>query len=77
MRWQAQALASDETDALPGMARLGGLVRSVQTPEFAGVTFHEVRARTVLNRVPDASAVPFRWTVNPWRGCTHACVYLR
>ncbi len=75
MRWQTQALANDDGDALPGMARLGGLVRSVQTPEFAGVTFHEVRARSVLNRVPDQSAVPFRWTVNPWRGCTHACVY--
>ena len=75
MRWQSQALASDDTDALPGMARLGGLVRSVQTPEFAGVTFHEVRARSVLNQVPAGSAVPFRWTVNPWRGCTHACVY--
>jgi DNA repair photolyase len=75
MRWESQTLASDDTDALPGMARLGSLVRSVQTPDFAGVTFHEVRARSVLNRVPDASAVPFRWTVNPWRGCTHACVY--
>ena len=19
--------------------------------------------------------MPFRWTVNPYRGCTHACVY--
>jgi DNA repair photolyase len=75
MRWQSQTLASEATDALPGMARFDGLVRSVQTPEFSGVTFHEVRARSVLNRVPDASAVPFRWTVNPWRGCTHACVY--
>jgi DNA repair photolyase len=39
------------------------------------VTFHEVAARTALNQVPAASAVPFRWTVNPWRGCTHACFY--
>lgn len=47
----------------------------MRTPEFAGVTFHEVRARTVLNRVPDASRLPFRWTINPYRGCSHACVY--
>jgi DNA repair photolyase len=50
-------------------------VRTVRTPEFAGVTFHEVRCRSALNRVPDASRVPFRWTINPYRGCTHGCVY--
>ncbi len=58
--------------ALPG---LRGLLRSVRTPEFAGTVFHEVEARSALNRVPDVSAVPFRWTVNPYRGCSHACVY--
>ena len=52
-----------------------GLLRSVRTPEFAGVTFHEVAAKSVLNRVPDSSPMPFRWTVNPYRGCSHGCVY--
>lgn len=37
--------------------------------------FYEVRARSVLNRVPGASRMPFRWTINPYRGCGHACVY--
>ncbi len=50
-------------------------MRSVRVPEFDGVTFHEVRARSVLNRVPEASQVPFRWSVNPYRGCSHACTY--
>ncbi|BBG01894.1 MULTISPECIES: intein-containing Rv2578c family radical SAM protein [Pseudonocardia] len=58
--------------ALPGMR---GLLRSVRTPEFAGVVFHEVEARSVLNRVPSSSPVPFGWTVNPYRGCAHACTY--
>ncbi|MFE3068249.1 Rv2578c family radical SAM protein [Streptomyces sp. NPDC059247] len=49
--------------------------RTFDTPEFRGITFHEVRARSVLNRVPGASRMPFEWTVNPYRGCTHACVY--
>jgi DNA repair photolyase len=49
--------------------------RTIDTPEFRGITFHEVRARSVLNRVPGASRMPFEWTVNPYRGCTHACVY--
>jgi len=52
-----------------------GWVRSVRTPEFAGITFHEVVAKSVLNRVPGAAALPFRWTVNPYRGCSHACTY--
>lgn len=57
---------------LPGLA---GLLRSVRTPEFAGTVFHEVEAKSVLNRVPGSSPVPFRWTVNPYRGCSHGCVY--
>jgi len=61
--------------ALPGLESMGGLVRSVTTPEFAGITFHEVVAKSALNRVPSGSAMPFSWTVNPYRGCSHACTY--
>ncbi|MCM0638039.1 Rv2578c family radical SAM protein [Cellulomonas wangsupingiae] len=77
MRWDGQKVDAGEGGALPGLdlRTLPGLVRSVRTPDFAGVTFHEVLSRTALNRVPDASAVPFRWTVNPMRGCLHACTY--
>ena len=60
--------------ALPGLG-LAGLVRSVRTPDFAGVTFHEVACKSALNKVPDASSMPFRWTINPSRGCLHACTY--
>jgi DNA repair photolyase len=76
MRWAGQEIctAADET-ALPGLQRLQDLIRSVRTPEFAGITFHEVLAKSALNHVPTASAVPFNWTVNPYRGCSHACVY--
>ncbi len=35
----------------------------------------EVHAKSIINRVPGASPVPFRWTVNPYRGCSHACIY--
>ena len=75
MRWQGQTLTAEDPNALPGLETMAGLVRSVQTPEFAGITFHEVRCRSALNHVPSASRVPFRWTVNPYRGCSHACVY--
>jgi DNA repair photolyase len=43
--------------------------------ELAGLELLHVRARSVLNRVPEGARVPFRWTVNPYRGCSHACVY--
>lgn len=64
-------LAGPGVETLP----LAGMVRSVQTPEFAGMTFHEVLAKSALNKVPAASNMPFHWTVNPYRGCSHACVY--
>ncbi len=75
MRWQGQELGVADAAALPGLERLNGLVRSVTTPEFAGVTFHEVMCKSALNHVPGASAMPFDWTVNPYRGCSHACSY--
>ncbi len=75
MRWSGQQLDAEQSAALPGLAKLSNLVRSVTTPEFAGIRFHEVLAKTALNRVPGASAMPFSWTVNPYRGCSHACAY--
>lgn len=80
MRWDAQALMprpGDEAGNVtsPALLPLAGLVRSVTTPEFAGITFHEVTAKSVLNKVVAGSRMPFEWTVNPYRGCSHACVY--
>ncbi len=74
MRWQGLQANGGDTPPLP-LLDLGATVRRVDTPEFRGVTFYEVQAKSVLNRVSDASTMPFRWTVNPYRGCTHACVY--
>ena len=34
-----------------------------------------VRAKSALNHVPGESAMPFPWTINPYRGCSHSCVY--
>jgi DNA repair photolyase len=75
MRWQGQTLDEEQVDTLPGLARLNTLIRSVRTPEFAGITFHEVAAKSALNRQQPGSSVPFGWTINPYRGCSHACVY--
>ncbi|WP_036494895.1 Rv2578c family radical SAM protein [Nocardia sp. BMG111209] len=73
MRWQRQTLNADD-GALPGLER-AGFVRTVRTPEFEGITFHEVLCKSALNKVPAGSGVPFNWTVNTMRGCSHACTY--
>ena len=75
VRWDAQEVRDDAVGTSLALPGLRGLLRSVRTPEFAGTVFHEVEAKSVLNRVPGSSPVPFRWTVNPYRGCSHACVY--
>ncbi|MFH8407510.1 Rv2578c family radical SAM protein [Streptomyces sp. NPDC018019] len=69
MRWEN---LGERTAALFGTDVVS---RTVDTPEFRGITFHEVRARSIINQVPGASRMPFERTVNPYRGCTHACVY--
>ncbi|WP_035781942.1 Rv2578c family radical SAM protein [Arthrobacter sp. H14] len=73
MRWSNQTNGRPPSE--PALLPMAGFLRSVQTPEFAGVTFHEVQAKSVLNRVGGRSAMPFEWTINPYRGCSHACVY--
>jgi DNA repair photolyase len=49
--------------------------RTFDTPEFRGMTFIEVEAKSVINKVPAASRMPFDYTINPYRGCSHACTY--
>jgi DNA repair photolyase len=75
VRWDHLRLGGEESDATLPLIERGAVARTFDTPEFAGLTFYEVRARSVLNRVPAASRMPFRWTLNPYRGCSHACVY--
>jgi DNA repair photolyase len=49
--------------------------RTFDTPEFRGVTFYEVEAKSILNRVPAMARMGFEWTINVYRGCVHACTY--
>ncbi|HEX2161148.1 MAG TPA: hypothetical protein VHF88_04925 [Thermoleophilaceae bacterium] len=74
MRWDALSIEDEATRQLPGY-REPATVRTFDAPEAMDIRFYEVRAKSALNRVPEASRMPFRWTVNPYRGCTHACVY--
>src|SRR6202008_2529973 len=82
MRWDSLRLdepaTADHDQAgfgpVPLFAR-GAVTRTFDTPGFRGMTFYEVQAKSIVSRVPEQSRVPFRWTINPYRGCQHACTY--
>ncbi|MGH3320808.1 MAG: hypothetical protein ACRDN9_11605 [Streptosporangiaceae bacterium] len=80
MRWDnlrlVETLLPAERGATPALVQRAAVTRTIDTPEFRGITFHEVQARSIINRVPEASRMPFRWTINPYRGCSHACFLL-
>jgi DNA repair photolyase len=73
VRWSH--LTGEGTPELP-LALPDAVVRRFDTPGFAGMTFYEVRAKSIINRVAGSSSyLPFEWTINPYRGCSHACKY--
>lgn len=84
MRWDNLRLDStgpddgtgphNSTDAPPLIER-NAVVRTFDTPGFRDMTFYEIHAKSIVSRVPEASKVPFRYTINPYRGCQHACSY--
>lgn len=53
--------------------RTGGVDALTEAEHRAdNATYQEVDCRSALNRV---AGMPFDWTLNPYRGCTHACHY--
>jgi DNA repair photolyase len=74
VRWDALTESPADQQPLPGY-RDEAVVRRFDAPEALDMRFYEVHSRSVLNRVPARSQMPFSWTVNPYRGCSHACVY--
>ncbi|MDI2027474.1 Rv2578c family radical SAM protein [Saccharopolyspora sp. TS4A08] len=86
MRWEEQRVGAGRAGELPlglpepvrrGSGR-AGLKLPEPVPIEAGTDDAfaiEIQAKSIINRVPGESQVPFQWTVNPYRGCTHACVY--
>jgi radical SAM superfamily enzyme YgiQ (UPF0313 family) len=70
LRWRLEA------DGPETLFPPGDLVqRHVGTGEYRGLEFLEVAAKRVINTVPAASRMPFRYTINAYRGCSHACSY--
>src|SRR6266851_4023112 len=82
MRWDSLRLDGSPADqpsgtgsAAPALFERDAIARTFDTPGFRGMTFYEVHARSIINQVPPASRMAFRWTINPYRGCSHSCVY--
>ena len=88
MRWDSLRLDSSDGrdlgqghgEAAAGYAALplierGAVARTFDTPEFRGMTFYEVQAKSIVSEVPKSSRMMFRYTINPYRGCSHACSY--
>ena len=71
VRWDEQRVEKDLR--LPGVGD-GTVTRTFDAPEAMGINFHEVRAKSALNHVP-GGRYGFNYTINPYRGCTHACAY--
>ncbi|MCW3029307.1 MAG: radical protein [Solirubrobacterales bacterium] len=74
VRWSNLTIGEEEQRHLPGY-RDPAAVRRFEAPEALDTRFYEVHAKSVLNRVPEKSRMPFRWTINPYRGCAHACIF--
>jgi DNA repair photolyase len=82
MRWDSLRLAGSDADEqqgtggrAPALFERDAVARTFDTPGFRGMTFYEVHARSIINRVPEASRMAFKWTINPYRGCSHGCSY--
>lgn len=73
LRWKT---ASEERYEAPTLFPVEETVhRHVGTGEYQGLEFLEVNAKSIINAVPKESRVPFRHTINAYRGCSHACTY--
>ncbi len=58
---------------LVGIARLASEGESLR--EGHNVEYFTLPAKSLLNRCVSQRALPFTWTINPYRGCEFACKY--
>jgi DNA repair photolyase len=73
VRWDNLKIEEQQSARLPGYRE--AVVRTFDAPEALDTRFYEVYAKSAINAVPKASRMPFRHTINPYRGCSHACHY--
>jgi len=71
-RWR---LADDDGGQAPLFAEEELVQRHVGIGAYRGLEFLHVRAQRIITTVPEQSRLPFRHTINAYRGCSHACTY--
>jgi DNA repair photolyase len=63
-------------DADPGLFGIDDLLLpDLGTGRMSDLEFLHVNAKRILNHVPSNSRAPANWTINVYRGCSHACSY--
>jgi DNA repair photolyase len=71
LRWALAETEEDDT-LFPDERKA---TRHVGKGAYAGLEFLHVNARSIINAVPPQSQMPFRYTINCYRGCSHGCAY--
>jgi DNA repair photolyase len=66
-------LPSSDRPRLVGIARLASQGESLR--EGHDVEYFTLPAKSLLNRCVSNRAMPFTWTINPYRGCEFGCRY--
>lgn len=65
--------ASDKPLGLVGIARLAAEAETIR--EGHNVEYFTLPTKSLLNRCVSRRALPFTWTINPYRGCEFGCRY--
>ena len=59
MRWDNLRLVEDGERADVPLIERQAVTRTFDTPEFRGITFYEIHAKSIINKVPPASRLGF------------------
>src|SRR3954470_2077813 len=71
LRWEL----ADQTSSQQALFDESIFEREPGRGEFRGMEFLHVRAKRIINDVGVDTPYGFRFTINPYRGCSHACSY--